>query len=385
MCGALPPEDCHNGVDDDHDGWMDCADPDCQAIGECCPEGTTWNGNECIEQIEKCGNNYDDDGDGFIDCADSDCFEEACGGSTLIRSICIKDDGSYAKECLDQNGGYTFCDYEEDIDNSYLQTHTCTDQEGNNILCNYEGREPACCGREYTWNGNECEKIPEDCSNGKDDDYDLKIDCVDEDCYLEPNVNEKGCDITNDSIMNTTGEIGYYCADDGEQGMCCPEGTVLDTNASGDYYCKATQELCFNNIDDDGDDMIDCADDDCNTFTGNPAQACTGSTNESRDYLNYSYPRRGPPVLENNYPFYCSYGWTEEETTGHCCPQQSYWKDGACRQDQQCEILWNTTFPENSTKYQNNFVYTSPYDQACCPVIRFGEAEYKGWKDVKIY
>ena len=63
-CGraAAPFEtDCGNGIDDDGDGLIDCADPDCA------------NSNVCL--IEICNNGVDDDGDGFIDCADVECQE----------------------------------------------------------------------------------------------------------------------------------------------------------------------------------------------------------------------------------------------------------------------------------------------------------------------
>ncbi len=49
-----PIEDCHNGIDDDGDGLVDCDDPDC----------------DCTEI---CDNGIDDDGDGFIDADDPDC------------------------------------------------------------------------------------------------------------------------------------------------------------------------------------------------------------------------------------------------------------------------------------------------------------------------
>lgn len=51
-------EVCNNGVDDDLDGKIDCADPDCDGQSEC---------------QEDCTNGVDDDLDGKIDCADPDC------------------------------------------------------------------------------------------------------------------------------------------------------------------------------------------------------------------------------------------------------------------------------------------------------------------------
>ncbi|MEQ1501907.1 MAG: hypothetical protein ABMB14_06735, partial [Myxococcota bacterium] len=54
-CGARE-RDCADGLDDDGDGWTDCADQDCAA--------------DCGEA---CDNAVDDDADGLVDCADPDC------------------------------------------------------------------------------------------------------------------------------------------------------------------------------------------------------------------------------------------------------------------------------------------------------------------------
>jgi hypothetical protein len=60
-------ENCTNGKDDDGDGLIDCADPDCAADPACL---TTKVGGTA----EICNNGIDDDGDGLVDCADPDCF-----------------------------------------------------------------------------------------------------------------------------------------------------------------------------------------------------------------------------------------------------------------------------------------------------------------------
>jgi|SRR3989344_5637749 len=53
------PESCAGGVDEDHDGWVDCLDSECMSDPE------------CIEAM--CDDGGDEDGDGATDCADSDC------------------------------------------------------------------------------------------------------------------------------------------------------------------------------------------------------------------------------------------------------------------------------------------------------------------------
>jgi len=66
---------CSNGVDDDRDGLADCADIDCEHAIECNPEIA-------------CGNGLDDDGDGAIDCDDLDCL-----GSPSCADDDLDDDG----------------------------------------------------------------------------------------------------------------------------------------------------------------------------------------------------------------------------------------------------------------------------------------------------
>jgi hypothetical protein len=54
-------ENCHNGVDDDCDGRVDCEDPGCAAAPE------------CAKPAEICGNCIDDDGNGLTDFEDPAC------------------------------------------------------------------------------------------------------------------------------------------------------------------------------------------------------------------------------------------------------------------------------------------------------------------------
>ena len=73
--GPFPPgeEICANGIDDDGDGLIDEADPDCQSS----------------EEEEICDNGIDDDADGLIDDADPDCF--SCPQSATFFRDCYPD------------------------------------------------------------------------------------------------------------------------------------------------------------------------------------------------------------------------------------------------------------------------------------------------------
>jgi hypothetical protein len=74
MAGGEPApfEDCSNGVDDDYDGAVDCADEDCSEAIECRLAGVA------PAPFEDCSNGVDDDYDQAVDCDDSDCTSR-CG------------------------------------------------------------------------------------------------------------------------------------------------------------------------------------------------------------------------------------------------------------------------------------------------------------------
>lgn len=73
-------ETCTDGVDNDCDGEVDCADPDCASRQCGLGEGTaTCKGQECRET--NCSDGVDNDGDGSTDCADPECTGQLCGES----------------------------------------------------------------------------------------------------------------------------------------------------------------------------------------------------------------------------------------------------------------------------------------------------------------
>ena len=158
-------EVCTNGRDDDRDGLVDCADPDCAGAPSC-----------CVSMPEDCGNGTDDDCDSAIDCSDPDCVAApAC--CSPVPEVCT-------------NGRDDDCDRRVDCGDTECATsptccvpapENCTNGEDDDCdglidcadaVCN---TAPACCALRT-----------EACGNGSDDDCDGLVDCMDPECTIDP-------------------------------------------------------------------------------------------------------------------------------------------------------------------------------------------------------
>ncbi|MGV7223149.1 MAG: hypothetical protein ACQ9MH_16660 [Nitrospinales bacterium] len=101
--GTLPPppppppaEICNDGVDNDQDGQIDCADSDCSNASNC--------NTPVIET--NCSDGVDNDQDGQIDCADSDCDSASNCNSSVIETNCsdgVDNDQDGFTDCADTN------------------------------------------------------------------------------------------------------------------------------------------------------------------------------------------------------------------------------------------------------------------------------------------
>lgn len=223
--------DCTNGVSDDNDADIDCADSDCSALPGCqdgdsdglpnyidnCDsvsnpgqEDTDGDGigNACDTVEGACGNSQDDDNDGNVDCADSDCT-----GSPA----CADDDSDGVLNGVDNcpsvsNAG------QEDTDNDGI--------------------------------GNVCDGTENDCTNGLNDDDDSgQIDCDDTDCSADPaciDTDGDGVTDNNDNCPSVSNSAQDDSDGDGIGNACDPE-----------------VGQCNNGQDDDGDGQSDCSDSDC--------------------------------------------------------------------------------------------------------------------------
>ncbi|ATB44343.1 hypothetical protein CYFUS_009830 [Cystobacter fuscus] len=83
VCVKSEPREsqCGDGRDNDCDGLVDCADPDCGARA-CGAQGQTCGGSACVcpggSTERACGDGQDNDCDGLVDCRDPDCEARTC-------------------------------------------------------------------------------------------------------------------------------------------------------------------------------------------------------------------------------------------------------------------------------------------------------------------
>jgi len=410
-CGfSGTPENCTNNIDDDGDSYIDCADTDCNFLGSneercdpstyegpsvwgpgwifrcagwvdgsnatkyCCPINHFWNGTRCIKP-EVCNSSNDEDVDGYVDCADSECQlpyvpEKNCYDNVQIESTCL------------------------------IATDYCTRRDDELMHCSKVGTTGVCCKVGHTaefdgvtWT---CSAPPEECNNNIDDDEDGYTDCADTDCQ-QPYVNPgKDCLGNDQSALNCENPgygdlclagdtLKYYCdiVDSNSKGVCCPLG--LFAVYDGFNWVCTDVEICNNGIDDDSDGWIDCADPDCNEAEGGAPMQCDPASAEPRNYTKVIW---GIPV---NFTYYCSYQDDEATTPAYCCEMGFYWDPIAvqCKQAEHCPEVWinSDPYPLQSLRY-NDIIpvpLQSPYDEVCCPAVRFGGYHYNAWTNAIIY
>lgn len=208
-CVVRVESNCFDGVDDDGNGLIDCADPSCDLRS--CGAGCVCAGLKKTEDI--CDDGIDNEMNGTTDCADPACSGKSCRAGCT----CVADGGQLETDCTDG------------VDNDLDGFTDCLDPDCVGRFCTPPDIYFQCtASKQCRCNGGV--QIAEVgsvlCRDGVDNDCNGLIDCAEASC------------------------IGQSCSLDGGVGCQCGNGGKKEVS-------------CANLLDDDGDQLVDCADPDC--------------------------------------------------------------------------------------------------------------------------
>ena len=310
-------ESCSVEGDEDGNGLADCEDPHCA------------NSHLCVEDApEDCGNEEDDDGDGAVDCDDSDCgFDPGCLWTTSVyqslvtvdlaegQEIVIVVDGWDAEELgeffvnIANDRAETELECSDDLDGDIDGLYDCADPdcaetEGCGEACDVEDLGSA-LGEVATGDTTEARRnFVGTCSgvgdphmsggrNARDLGYRWTAPGTGEYTFSTGGSDRFGDEMIDSVLYVREGdcagrELGCNDDIDAEAENYLSE-VVLELSAgdtvivvvdgwrysSGQFALSIdgpegdpdpVDEICDNEIDDDGDEAVDCDDEDCSEF-----------------------------------------------------------------------------------------------------------------------
>jgi len=326
------PEICDNGVDDNGNGDIDCADSECDGfvygatscgVGACattgqdvcqtpdvvdtctplpeqaegpfgdasCSDGLDNNCDgltdavdpNCEAPPEICDNGIDDNGNGDIDCADSQCDNFSYGTTSCGVGAC---EATGQDVCQTPDVVDTCTPLPEQAEGPFGDA-TCGDGIDNDCDGLTDAADP------------DCDELPEVCDNGVDDNNNGLVDCADPQC--DGFVGDAcatglpGICAAGTSVCQNGGSVCDQNQPAGSEGpfdvATCGDG--LDNDCDGltdgaDPDCDPVPEICNDGVDNSGNELVDCADPACDGFVGGACDTgndgiCSAGTSACRE------------------------------------------------------------------------------------------------------
>ncbi|MDP1829431.1 MAG: MopE-related protein [Archangium sp.] len=248
---------CADGLDNDCDNRVDCADSQCD--GRSCGGGRTCFNSSCqcifngsVSTTEICSDGVDNTCDSVVDCAQTTCSGQTCGtnGKKCVGTMCscVVDGGtSQPSELLCDDARDNDCDGLVDCGDTSCAGRACATGktcQQNVCTCLTDGGVPQATESLCTdGTDNDCDGLTdcadpnctvactpvELCSDGLDNDGDTLVDC------LDPNCSHKACNTSSPSSvccgtsctpLNTPGNCGQC-------GVVCASGSCTPSTESG--------------------------------------------------------------------------------------------------------------------------------------------------------
>jgi len=229
------PEYCHNGIDDNNNGLVDCNDPECPSP---CADYQT---PQCVNNQWIC--------DDICDGTDTSCGESICVNCNLMDA-CIDTDsdgifdayidyGCYNRECVSTTDSCADCS---------CSCGNYNQAENTAVACS-DGIDNDCDGNADCSDTDCSAQCLESCFNGLDDDSDGKTDCQDPDCP-DP------CSVCQ--IATCGSNYQWSCTV-----SCSLESCIANPEVWCASCAQTSETSCSDNFDNDCDGFTDCDDTEC--------------------------------------------------------------------------------------------------------------------------
>jgi hypothetical protein len=221
---------CADGIDNDGDGLVDLADPDC--VDE---------SDDHEEHIEQCRDGIDNDGDGLVDLADPGCAgssddDETNGVHTPQCSDSVDNDGDGLFDLEDPG----CVDADDDDETNSVAIPACSDGIDNDLDGLVDLLDPGCVAA-----GDDDETDPiviPQCADGIDNDLDGLVDMADPDCAWPGDNSEEhlaacadGVDNDVDGLVDLADPGCSDASDDDEFDIAGNQPPIADLRLSRDF------------------------------------------------------------------------------------------------------------------------------------------------------